>query len=162
MDVKQISNFHFASCWEFLPVLICVVCFLHFISAASGTRVTVAMGASFGPMIPLGAPGGAFDFLCLCSRRFFICSIAGCCRLQLFFVGLPCLSLYLLLDGRVWIFSDWIFVVPCLAHVWSGGLLIPGVWAGLRPAWALLFDLAVLWRVWRGQALGVWAVVGST
>lgn len=106
-----------STCYEFLPALIRVVCLLHFISAASGTRVTVPMGARFSPVVLLGALGGAFDFLHLCCRRFFICGIAGWRWLQLLFVGLPCLSLYLLLDDRVRVFLDRRFLIPCLAHV---------------------------------------------
>lgn len=151
--------FHFTSCCKLLPILVWVVCLLHFISAASGTRVTVPMGTRFRPMVLFGALRGALSFLCLCSRRFLIYGIAGW---RWLFVGLPCLSLYLLLDGWFCIFLDRRFLIPCLAHVGPGRLLVPGVGAGLRPARAFLFSLAVLWWVWRGQALRVRAVVSTT
>lgn len=153
---------NYISCYTRLPVLVCVVRLLHFISAARVTRVTVPMGTCSGPVVLLGALDGAFTFFQLCSRRFFINGIAGWSWLQLFFAGLPCLSLYLLLDDWFCIFLDWRLLIPCLARVWPGHLLVPSGGAGLWPARAFLLSLAVLWWVWWGQALRIRAVVGST
>lgn len=143
------------NCSVFSPAFLCVVRLFHFIRTASGTWVTIAMGARFGPRVLFGVLCRAFDVLRLWHRRLLICGLADRC--VLLFAGLSSLRLYLLLDGCV--FLDGRFLVSSWTGVrasqTSGG-------ARLCPAAAFLLGLAVFWRVGRGQALCVGTVVGST
>lgn len=114
------------------------------------------MQTCFGQVLLLGALGG-FDFLLLDSWRFFIRGIVGRYGLWLFLVGIPCFSLYLLLDGWLCLLLDRRLLVACLVI-----LPVLGVGIAPQPAGPFLFSLAVLRGVRRGQALCVRAVVCST